>query len=205
MDVLAADAVGELRALGLPRPILLAETGAVEAHHAGPSKLYEQDRQGLLLHDQLFAPFFSGAAGPGHAWHWDFYVAKNDLWYHFGRFARAVAGIDPPAEQFEAQQIPHPRLRVYALLGQHTLLVWCRDSACDWHSELDLGLAPGPVRQAVLDLGAVSAGLAGEAEVYDPWTDVETRIPLQNGRAALPEFTRSLVVRISRNMDLETR
>ena len=32
--------------------------GAVEAHHSGPSKLYESDTLGVLLHDLIFAPFF---------------------------------------------------------------------------------------------------------------------------------------------------
>jgi hypothetical protein len=69
MDVLAADAVRELLAAHPGRPVLLAESGAVEPSHSGPFKLYNQDTNGMLLHDVLFAPFFVGAAGPGHIWH----------------------------------------------------------------------------------------------------------------------------------------
>jgi hypothetical protein len=100
MDMLAADAVRELAQFNPNRPILLAESGAVEPSHAGPFKLYAKDREGILLHDVLFAPFFSGAAGAGQIWHWDSYVDKNNLWRHFARFAAAVKDIDPPSEQF---------------------------------------------------------------------------------------------------------
>jgi hypothetical protein len=136
MDVLAADAVTTLLGFHAGKPVLLAESGAVEPSHSGPFKLYSQDKAGILLHDVLFAPFFAGAAGPGHCWHWDSYVAKNDLWYHFGRFAQAVTDIDPPAEQFRPLRIEHPRLRVYALAGRHTFLAWCRDTQNTWQTEL---------------------------------------------------------------------
>ena len=39
------------------RPAVLAETGAVKRCHAGPSDLYEADKEGVILHDALFAPF----------------------------------------------------------------------------------------------------------------------------------------------------
>ena len=65
MDVLAADAVRELRDRNPRKPVLLAEVGAVKPNHTGPSILYAQDREGTLLHDALFAPFFAGSAGSG--------------------------------------------------------------------------------------------------------------------------------------------
>ena len=69
-------------------------------------------------------------------------MAKNDLWWQFGRFAQAVKDIDPPAERFRPIRIEHPRLRIYALAGQHTLLAWCRDSQNTWKTELAEGKAP---------------------------------------------------------------
>ena len=69
VDVLAADAVREMLAFKPARPVLLAESGAVEPRHSGPFKLYGKDTAGIILHDVLFAPFFAGAAGSGHCWH----------------------------------------------------------------------------------------------------------------------------------------
>jgi hypothetical protein len=100
MDVICASAIRDLQAYGLKKPIILAETGAVEPRHAGPSKYYPKDTAGILLHDILFAPFFTGAAGPGMSWHWESYVHKNNLWFHYGRFTEAIKGIDPVRESF---------------------------------------------------------------------------------------------------------
>lgn len=197
VDVLAADAVRELLAFGVRKPILLAESGAVERSHSGPFKLYQKDRAGIILHDVLFAPFFTGAAGPGHIWHWDIYVDRMNLWHHFTRFAKAIEGIDPAAEQFQPAVVPHDRLRVLALRGQKTLLVWCRDTQNTWQSELAEGQTPQPIRGATLDLAGVLAGASPRsAAVYDPWEDRRADLRLDGTRASLPEFSRSLVVKV---------
>ena len=197
MDVLAADAVRELLAAHPGRPVLLAESGAVEPSHSGPFKLYDNDKDGLLLHDVLFAPFFAGAAGPGHIWHWDAYVAKQRLWWQFGRFAQVVKGLAPPTEHFEPEMLPHPRLRVYVLNGRHTVLLWCRDAQDTWQRELAEGKAPDTVADALLDLGSLKLGKA-DAHIYDPWENQWSSTPITGDKIALPPFKRSLVVRFTR-------
>jgi len=196
MDLLAADAVRELLSQQPGRPVLLAESGAVEPNHSGPFRLYHQDTNGVLLHDVLFAPFFAGAAGPGHIWHWDAYVAAQNLWWHFGRFAEAVRNLDPPAEHFQPETLPHPRLRVYALKGRHTTLLWCRDLENTWRHELAEGRAPDPVEDAVLELGSLNLGKTS-ARLYDPWENRWTTATLEADQLRLPVFKRSLVVRLS--------
>ncbi|MCX7825212.1 MAG: glycoside hydrolase family 5 protein, partial [Verrucomicrobiae bacterium] len=193
VDVLAADAVRILLGHKPGRPVLLAESGAVEPSHSGPFKLYEKDKAGIILHDVLFAPFFAGAAGPGHCWHWDYYVERNNLWHHFARFAATVKDLDPPAEGFQPAMLPHPRLRVYALKGKRTMLLWCRDSQNDWRSELADGKAPEKLDGVKLDLAGVKSTTA---KTYDPWTDRWRGASLDGGSLALPPFSRSLVVRL---------
>ncbi|MDO5566616.1 MAG: cellulase family glycosylhydrolase, partial [Planctomycetia bacterium] len=70
MDKLAVDMVDRLAAYHSGKPILATEMGAVKRSHTGPSELYPLDHEGILFHDILFAPFFAGAAGSGHCWHW---------------------------------------------------------------------------------------------------------------------------------------
>jgi hypothetical protein len=197
VDVLAADAVRELLAVKPGRPTILAESGAVEPSHSGPFKLYDADKAGMLLHDVLFAPFFAGAAGPGHIWHWDRYVSPNDLWRHFDRFAEAVKDLDPPAEQFEPAMLEHPRLRVYALAGKRTTLVWCRDSRNDWMTELRDGRPPEIIEGAAIALGDNLPSLEGATvRAYDPWSNRWTNLKIEGRKIVLPAFSRSIVLRI---------
>ena len=199
VDLMAADAVRELLSYQPGRPILLAESGAVEPKHSGPFRLYRTDREGILLHDILFAPFFAGAAGPGQIWHWDSYVAANDLWRHFGRFAEAVRGLDPPAEAFEPMMLKHDRLRIYVLRGRRTLLAWCRDTRNTWESELAQGQKPEVLNGLEVDLRPALPGrLPRTARLYDPWPGRWSQARLRRGKLTLPAFSRSLVIRVSR-------
>jgi Cellulase (glycosyl hydrolase family 5) len=194
VDVLAADAVREIAAFEPGKPVILAESGAVEPRHAGPFQLYAKDRAGTLLHDVLFAPFFAGAAGPGQIWHWDAYVAKNDLWWHFGRFAEAVKGIDPAAERFTPSMIPHQRLRIYCLNGGRHTLLWCRDARNDWQSELDRDEPPEQLIGLTVEVPDISA--RPRIAAYDPWSGKSREIASRVGRIELPPFRRSVVLRI---------
>jgi len=194
--VFTAEAVKDLRSFGVQKPILLAESGAVEPNHSGPFKLYAKDKDGIILHDVLFAPFFAGAAGPGHIWHWDVYVDRNNLWWHFGRFAAVVRDLDPPAENFHPIELEHPRMYVYVLRGNHTTLIWCRDKENTWRTELAEDKPPAVIHDAKLSIPA-SWKLPGAATVrfYDPWMDVWSDAQLESP-LRLPDFKRSLVIQI---------
>jgi hypothetical protein len=200
MDILAVDAIKELQAFTRDKPILLAESGAVEPSHTGPFKLYKEDQAGIILHDVIFAPFFAGAAGTGQNWHWDHYVAPMNLWFQFGRFAEAIKGIDPPAENFKPIEIDHPRLRIYALKGKHTLLAWCRDKQNTWQTELAEGKEPEIVNNEVVSLpngrGGSRTALTADVTFYDPWKNKWEPGKAEDNRTLLPDFTRSLVVRM---------
>lgn len=213
MDVLLANAVETLRDWreqdgGEPRPILLAEGGAVEAHHAGPSRLYEKDSEGILLHDVLFAAFFAGAAGCGQAWHWDVYVAKHRLWWQFARFGRAVEGFDPIREEATPIFWNTPRLRVYGLRGRQHSLLWLRDGACDGKTELETGQRALPVSNECLSLPA-SLPRSVCAATMNPWNESGWRtseVRFVNGSAelVLPTFTRSLVLKLIHTPELSS-
>lgn len=190
MDVLAADAVTRLLEFVPGRPVLLSEVGAVENRHAGPFKLYARDRDGVLLHDGLFAPFFAGSAGGGQFWHWQDYVEPNNLWWHFARFAEAIKGIDPRREEFRPVRRDQPGVRIYALDGRNTSLLWVRDAESDWRSELAEGKPPAQ-REGV----RVPYSRGRKARVYDPWLNRWTSVAARDGFVVLPPFRRSVVVR----------
>ena len=191
MDVLCANAIRELLDRRPDRPAVLAETGAVKPNHTGPSDLYDLDSKGMLLHDEIFAPFFAGAAGCGQPWHWDHqYVDRHGLWHHFRRFAKAVEGIDPVAERFHPFHTETKRLRVYGLRGRRTTVVWCRDKANTWETEYRKGIPPEMIDGVKLPFES-RAGFA----VYLPWEDRGVALPA--GPCTLPPFQRSCVVRFT--------
>jgi hypothetical protein len=126
-------------------------------------------------------------------------VAKNDLWWQFGRFAHAVKGIDPPAEQFRPVRFEHPRLRIYAMAGRHMLLAWCRDVQNTWETELAEGKPPELLKDLSITLPpewALTPSVV--VRCYDPWADVWSKGKVEGGKLLLPAFARSFVVRIER-------
>ena len=107
--------------------------------------------------------------------------------------------IDPPAERFRPIRIEHPRLRIYALAGQHTLIAWCRDSQNTWKTELAEGKAPELLKDQVITLPQdVAAKQPVSVRFYDPWTDTWTEGKVEDGKLFLPPFTRSIVFRLAR-------
>ena len=187
MDVLCADAIRELLDRRPDCPAILAETGAVKANHTGPSELYDRDVHGMLLHDELFAPFFAGSAGCGQPWHWDHqYIDGNDLWWHFSRFAEAVKGLDPATGHFRPFHTETRRLRIHGLRCEGETLLWCRDKANTWESELIRGEVPETISGEKIPF-------PGAFECYLPW---ENRWMATGKGDVLPDFSRSIVVRI---------
>jgi hypothetical protein len=179
MDILASEAVFELRAAAVDKPVVLSEVGAVESRHAGPSRLYKSDRLGLLLHDGVFAPFFAGASAPGQFWHWQDYIEPLGLWRHYARFAAAVGNIDPRLENFKSSLLTLPGLRIYFLKGNRTSIAWCRNASS------------GPVSPSL----PMPRNGVGRVRLYDPWGDRWQDLqPAPSIR--LPGFLHSAVVRI---------
>ncbi|GHT34473.1 hypothetical protein FACS189427_01850 [Planctomycetales bacterium] len=197
---LTADAVKFLLSLKIQKPVLLAESGAVEPNHSGPFKLYEKDKEGIIFHDVLFAPFFVGAAGSGQCWHWDSYVAKNDIWFHIGRFANVVEEINPVEEQFEPFEIEHPRVYLYGLKGKTKTMVWCRDKENTWRSELEEGKKPETLTGIEFDSSAAgNTAKMNPVKVYDPWEDKWKDGSNTQTKIAVPPFQRSAVLVINRS------
>ena len=197
MDIIASSAVEEIESYNPGKPVILAETGAVEPSHSGPSKFYPVDTAGILIHDILFAPFFSGSAGAGMSWHWESYVDKNNLWYHFGRFSSAINGIDPVAENFIPSKSENDRFRVYILKGANTTLIWLRDKNNSWQSELRDGIAPEEIKGNTFDLAVAGVTTASiKIDLYDPWKDKWSNSEASGSLINLPDFSRSLVIKI---------
>lgn len=194
IDLLISSAIQFVYRPDVIKPIVANEHGAVEANHAGPNKLYVNDSQGVFIHDMIFAPFFCGASGSGSMWHWDSYVEKKDLWYHYQRFKNAINGIDPIKEEFAPFTFIQDSVRCYGIKGRKTTMIWCRDARNNWKTELQQGIHPEIRKDLSFQLALTNSINYTSAKVYDPWKDKWTKVKIKNRSITLPPFLRSLVV-----------
>ena len=195
VDIMAATAVRELRALAPEQPVILAESGAVEPGHRAPFELYEKDVTGTILHDVLFAAFFAGSAGPGQIWHWDLYVDRHNLWWHYRQFAAAIEGINPTEESFVPHLQETPSLRAYELRGTTVSLYWLRDAHTDWRTELRDGYAPTVHKGCAFQPARYHSAQSWES--LDPWESAPKWKPLskRGNSLHLPPWKRSILLR----------
>lgn len=197
IDLLASDATqkGLSFTQGNVKPVIINEIGAVEPNHYAPFRLYRKDVNGVLLHDFIFAPFFSGSAGSGTTWHWDHYIEPMNLWYHFKRFKTAIEGIDPVKEKFVPFHFLHDNVRCYGLQGTEKTIIWCRDVANNWKTELENEIPAETKKNFMLSLNDFTKSQYTKCHIYNPWTDTWTRnLSIANDKVSIPDFVRSTVI-----------
>ncbi len=197
MDTLASNTIAEIRQMVSDKPIILSEVGAVENNHSGPWNLYQTDTLGILLHDMLFAPFFSGAAGPGQSWHWDYYIEKQNLWWHYQRFSEAIKNINPIKEHFNPFYLWKDDVRLYGLDGTTNTITWCRDARYSWHTELVEKVAPEE-RSITLPINQFGKASYSDIQLYNPWLNTWSKLDSENDSVRF-HFTRSAILRIKKN------
>ncbi|MBD3265605.1 DUF5060 domain-containing protein, partial [bacterium] len=83
--------------------------GELSYDASGPNT---EDKNGVILHNQLWASVHSWDSGTAMTWWWDNWVRLYDLYSHFEALSKYVEGIDWAAENLTpmpAQVAPHPR------------------------------------------------------------------------------------------------
>lgn len=195
IDLLIASAVQFAYRSDCIKPVVANEHGAVEGNHSGPHKLYQKDSLGVFIHDMIFAPFFCGASGCGAMWHWDSYIMKQNLWYHYQRFCNIIKGINPVEEQFIPFTYLEDSVRFYGLKGNKTTMIWLRDARNNWITELQQGIAAKTVYGLTIDSNITGKEKLKNVKIYDPWIDKWTEIQIHNNKFTLPDFKRSLVLK----------
>jgi len=194
IDLLIASAIQSVYLPEILKPIVANEHGAVEANHTGPHHLYLKDSLGIFINDMIFTPYFCGAAGCGAMWHWDSYIEKQNLWFHYKRFDNAINGIDPINENFIPFTFNKDSIRYYGLKGKKTTMLWCRDAMSDWITELQEGIPPQTRKNISIELSTTERIDYNHAKFYDPWNDKWTELEINNESVKLPSFLRSGVV-----------
>jgi hypothetical protein len=76
--------------------------------------------------------------------------------------------------------------------------MWCRDINNDWQNEFEQGIAPELLKDTEMDVSSlITMDIIRKVSFYDPWKNEWTEGE-KNTVIALPEFKRSLVVRVEK-------
>lgn len=105
------------------KPILYGEFG----YSTGTEDETSLDREGVHLHNSLWAAALSGYASTGMYWWWDTYVEPLDLWGHFGGISRFLQGEDLAALEPTEVELASGDLNALALQTGDRALVWVQN------------------------------------------------------------------------------
>ncbi|MEM1509714.1 MAG: cellulase family glycosylhydrolase [Thermofilaceae archaeon] len=75
------------------KPVILAEFGVDWRWEGEP--YYYKDREGVGLHDGLWATLMAGSPSTGMSWWWDNYIHPYGLHHHFKAISEFIKNIDP--------------------------------------------------------------------------------------------------------------
>ena len=156
------------------RPMLLAETGAVNNCHSAEFKYYSADDRGIIFVDSVYTPIFVGSAGCGNIWHWDRrYVESKNLYRYFKPLLKLVDGVDLAAESFEPIDLSGDEAYVLVLKGRSTSLCFVRNKSDSWMNTLRDMHEP---REIDFDIQICGENI----EVIQIWDDERADISLEN-------------------------
>ena len=178
------------------RPILLAETGAVNDRHTGPFRYYRMDNRGIIFHDTTFPAFFAGAGGSGHNWFWDSYVDQKNLWGQLKPFADLLKGVALDQEGFEILDVSNADAWCLALKGKHTLLAWVRSRADSWHAVLRDEIQPPLYLQLTFNLDLPGRPRSARIASFWPVEEPEVALAVEKDQLLVKNLKYGAMIRI---------
>ncbi|MEI8319997.1 MAG: cellulase family glycosylhydrolase [Planctomycetia bacterium] len=148
-----AGSIDAIRKMSQPqRPVLLAETGAVNDRHTGLFRLARWDDRGIIFHDTTFPAFFAGSAGTGQEWFWDSYVDQKNLWPQYKALSEVLGEVPLDREKFRPVDLSTPTLWCLALVGEEHTLLWLRHRGDTWQASLRDRQPPAPLKDVRITL-----------------------------------------------------
>jgi hypothetical protein len=182
------------------KPVLVGEAGV---DFRGIAETLAADPDGEGFHDLVWAGAFSGAAGSGMSWWWDFVVDTEDWYFHFEPLSRLVAGVPFASEPFERYRdlpvdAPSNDVVAHVLSGPTTLLAWLRNADHEYF------LPDRSVVEGARFAPPLAAGGRWVGEWIDPWSGaILGTVDLAGGPSGTPEldvpsFSRDVALRLDR-------
>ncbi len=192
------------------KPLLIGETGMVDRawgcseyqdayRHAQSPK----DKEGVILHNAIWAPFFAGASGTAMHWWWAYYIDAFNLYHHYRPFVEFTADVPWNRFDFAPLELKCSAAAVRALARGHRawgIVGWLHHKENVWKRAVAEGKTPGTVTDATVTLDDVPAG-NHELIWFDSWKGGElSRVELEHAGGALkltvPAFSRDVAFKL---------
>ena len=195
---MASDAIAVLRGYGLRKPmLLLAESGAVKPVHTGSHPIYKVDTMGSVLHDDALRPLFQRGRRAGGTSGIGITISTSSIPGSRWGASRVPSKVSTPLREGFRTRAPRyggaaglcaaGRTHADCLVPRYGEYVAARASEripAQRLSGLQVDFTP-----------LLGGRRVKKVRIYDPWRDEWVRAS-RRADVSLPDFTRSVVVRI---------
>lgn len=156
----------------IKRPLLLAETGAVNDCHSGPFRYYSSDDRGIIFADCVYTPLFLKSCGCGNIWHWDQrYVESKNLYKMFKPLSELIKDVDFTNENFNSVDLSDNDIFLLLLEGQATTLGYIRNKNDSWMNTLRDISEPDIIKKKEF-----TTKVSDKIEIFPIWNEDTTKL-----------------------------
>jgi len=180
------------------KPALIGEFGLADAKW-GLSEYMKQDRQGVHLHNCLWASALAGNSGTAMFWWWEL-LDQQDAYRHYKPLAGFLADFHPTGLQPTTATTSESRLRIVGQQTDDHAYLWLSNRQATWWSLVVEQREPSLIESATLTIEGLQPGPYAIV-----WWDTQEGTPISRqtvspneGRLELtaPPFTRDLAGKI---------
>lgn len=160
------------------KPVLIAETGAVNNCHSGPFKYYVNDDDGLIFADTVYTPLFLKSCGVGNIWHWDErYIESKNLYRMFKPISKLVENIEFDKEEFKPIDLSNDDTFAMLLSGNTAVLGYIRNKNYNWKTVMRDLSEVMPVSSFELRIDNL-----GSVRIFKVWDSDRTAVESEDNR-----------------------
>jgi hypothetical protein len=189
------------------KPTLIGEFAADWRWFDSP--LYYKDREGVEIHEGIWASCMSGSFGTAMLWWWDVYVEPFNLYYHYAALRRFLTGVcfsragftelDYRVVENEKVNASNTGFEVFGLRNGTFAMGWVKNKDYNWFNAVN--------NYTLKTVGGVDVELPGFNagsylfEVWDAYSGEKTwatRVESSNGRliVEIPSFLKDVSFKI---------
>jgi len=148
------------------KPVLVAETGAVDDRHSGVFRFCSSDDRGIIFADTVYSPAFCGSCGAGNIWYWDNrYIESKYLYKMYKPIVKVFENINLQEEHFEFKDFSNKDVHILALCGKTSRIFYIRNNKDTWQNVLRDLNEPETIKNVVLPENTENA------EIIHIWND----------------------------------